>query len=287
MSVKKSSGRKPARPGALALAIVVGAGVAGTYVSVQKVEAADEHPVAQGVTGQGAHPTSTPPSTPALAPSVVPFNAKLHSDNIPLPTGGVRSGGCSGSLIAADWIITAGHCFHDVNMVRTGGKPDFTMNVTIGKISDDDPRGHVVQVVDVRQSPVNDLALARLSTPVTDIKPLTLPDRAPKVGDPLSFAGWGALSATDTLQSDHLKHGRFTVKKVHQYELEIDSVDPRTVENSPCPDDSGSPYFIPDGDQNGQIVAVENNGPDCPQPGLETTARVDAVVTWIHKQLDG
>lgn len=273
----------------MALAIVVGAGLAGAYVSVQKVEAADAHPEASGATGQSAQPGSGagPAPGPALPPRVVPFNAKLHSDNIPLPTGGVRSGGCSGSLIASDWIITAGHCFHDVNMVRTGGKPDFTMNVTIGKVTNADPRGHVVQVVDVRQSPVNDLALARLSTPITDIKPLTLPDRAPKVDDPLSFAGWGALSATDTVQSDHLKHGRFTVKKVHQYELEIDSIDPRTVENSPCPDDSGSPYFIPDGDQNGQIVAVENNGPDCPQPGLETTARVDAVIGWIHKQIDG
>ncbi|MGH9059630.1 MAG: trypsin-like serine protease, partial [Acidimicrobiales bacterium] len=248
--MKKSSGRKPARTGALALAIVVGAGVAGAYVSVQKVEAADAHAetagttgaagttVATGAAGQSARPASA--STPALPASVAPFNAKLHSDNIPLPGGGVRSGGCSGSLIASDWIITAGHCFHDVAMVRTGGKPDFTMDVTIGKVTNTDPRGHVVQVVDVRQSPVNDLALARLSTPVTDIKPLSLPNRAPKVDDPLSFAGWGSLSAAATVQSDHLKRGRFTVKKVHQYELEIDSVDPRTVENSPCPDDSGS-----------------------------------------------
>jgi V8-like Glu-specific endopeptidase len=227
--------------------------------------------------------TSTTPSRPDPGPAL-PFNAKITSQDIPVKGGGVRSGGCSGSLVAPEWIITAGHCFHDVDDVRISGKPSNTITVTVGRLKDSDPGGHSAVVIDVRQSPVNDIALARLSTAVPDIVPLELADTPPTVGQHLRFAGWGSLSSAVVAPSDHLKQGRFAVLTVDETTLEADSTVPRTVENSPCPIDSGAPYFVSDDDRTGTLVAVESSGPPCPQPGRETISRVDVVADWIRRQ---
>jgi hypothetical protein len=259
---------------ALAAAVVMGAGVA--YATVGIDEAA--HSAAAG------SPEPTAPSGTAEPGPVLPFNAKITSQDIPVKGGGVRSGGCSGSLIAPDWIITAGHCFHDVDDVRVSGKPSHTVTVVVGKLKDSDPGGHTAQVVDVRQSPVNDIALARLSAPVPDITPMTLATTAPSVGQQLRFAGWGSLSAAVVAPSDHLKQGRFVVLAVDDVAVEADSAVPRTAENSPCPIDSGAPYFVSEDDRTGTLVAVESSGPPCPQPGREIISRIDVVIDWIRQE---
>src|SRR5215207_1090728 len=41
------------------------------------------------------------------------FSTKLTMTNIPRADGTVYDSACSGALIAPQWIITAGHCFHD------------------------------------------------------------------------------------------------------------------------------------------------------------------------------
>jgi secreted trypsin-like serine protease len=279
----------------VAAAVVVGAGGACAYVTtggkVPVVLSFEAEPAGHGVLTNADEPapqpttTATTKSRPAPS-SILPFNAKLTSTDIPVPGGGVRSGACSGSLIAPEWVVTAGHCFHDVKDVRVGGKPQYTMMVTVGRLKDSDPGGETAQVVDVRQSPVNDLAVVKLSASIDDIVPLTPADKKPTVGQRLQFAGWGSTSATVVAPSDHLKRGQFSVAKVAQTTLEALPVVTRTVENSPCPDDSGAPYFTSDDDRTGVLVAIVNTGPACPQPGREIIARVDVVSDWIHQQTE-
>lgn len=280
-----SGSRSRLRLGAIAIAVVVGAGAAFVYVGT------GDKRVAVGPVERTEPPgpsttttTTTTKAEPAPSP-VLPFNAKLTSQDIPVPGGGVRSGACSGALIAPEWVVTAGHCFHDLDNARIGGKPPFTVTVVVGRLKDSDPGGHTAQVVDVRQSPVNDLAVVRLSEAVDDIAPVTLTDRPPSVGERLQFAGWGSLSAAGLEPSDHLKRGRFTVTSVEPTTLQTEPIGKRTVENSPCPQDSGAPFFVSDDDRTGRLVAVVNTGPPCPQPGPEIVARVDVVADWIRQQI--
>ena len=290
-----TSSRRPrtVRLGAIAVAAVLGAGAACTYTVTTQTRSAHADPPRDAVLTAGsaerpraatAAPTPTT-TTPPKPPPVLPFNAKLTSQDIPTPQGGVRSGACSGSLIAPEWVITAGHCFHDVNEVRVSGPPRYHMTVTVGKLKDSDPGGESAHVVDVRQSPLNDLALIRLDTPITDITPLALANKPPTIGQPLQFAGWGSTSPTVVAPSDHLKRGQFTVAHINATTLDAAPTVTRTVENSPCPDDSGGPFFVSADNITGTLVAIVDNGPACPQPGLEVIARVDVVFTWIHQQM--
>src|SRR5690349_22620486 len=91
------------------------------------------------------------------------FATKLTMTNIPRPDGTFYNSGCSAALIAPQWIITAGHCFHDVNRNPVSGPVPYATTATIGRTDDADTNGHVVSVVADYQSPTNDVAVAKLA----------------------------------------------------------------------------------------------------------------------------
>src|SRR5262245_65684637 len=99
----------------MAAGLVMGAAVAFGYVVTGGTVAWPAEAKAPPSTTKPTVTSSVPPPPP---PPILPFNAKLTSQNIPIAGGGVRSGACSGALVAPSWVVTAGHCFHDLKDAR-------------------------------------------------------------------------------------------------------------------------------------------------------------------------
>lgn len=245
----------------LAAAILTGAAVAATTLMTGSGEAgavANGHDAAQGQ---------------------FPFAVKLTMTNIPKPDGTTYNSACSASLIRSEWIVTAAHCFHDVARNPVSGPPPYQTTATIGVANTDNPSAVTVDVVDVRQSPVNDVALAKLAKPVDGVKPLRIAQTPPAVGDNLTLAGWGATSSVNPAPSTQLRYGKVAVSSLTDTTALVHGVWPQ-ANTSACTYDSGAPYLAEN-----TLVSVVSDGPACPHADGETTARVDVIADWINQQL--
>ncbi|HYS40767.1 MAG TPA: trypsin-like serine protease [Pseudonocardiaceae bacterium] len=106
---------------------------------------------------------------------------------------------CSGSAVAAQWVLTARHCVNSAGMtVLIGAKQlgDGTKAVVDDKIVD----------------PTGDLALLHLTEPVSTTY-VTLADEDPKVGAINEIYGWGKTDPTSG-PADQLKSARVKVTSV-------------------------------------------------------------------------
>jgi secreted trypsin-like serine protease len=209
-----------------------------------------------------------------------PFSTKLTMTDIPRPDGSLDDSACSGALIAPQWIVTAGHCFHDVAGNRVSGPVPYPTTATVGRTDLTATNGHVVAVVEVRQAPRGDVALARLATPITDIVPLAVGTRAPRTGTVVRLTGWGATNSVDPVPVTRLQTGQFIIRRVTGNTILVAGFAP-APDTSACLYDSGAPYFVEDADGAATLVSVETDGPPCPHAQLETTTRADRISDWI------
>jgi secreted trypsin-like serine protease len=171
------------------------------------------------------------------------FTVKLRMTDIPRPDGSHYNSGCSAALIAPQWIITAGHCFHDVNRNPVSGPVPYSTTATIGRTDDADTNGYVISVVEDYQSPTNDIAVAKLASPVYDIRPLGLATQAPRVGEILRITGWGSLTDVNPTMATHLQTGQMKVTSVTDTVVGVVGYAPEPT-TSACVYDSGAPYFV-------------------------------------------
>ncbi|MEV5715426.1 trypsin-like serine protease [Amycolatopsis mediterranei] len=224
---------------------------------------------------------STAPAAWAVAhgsdvpPGQYGFVAKLAMTKIPRPDGSTYSSYCTGALVAPDWVLTTGHCFHDAHRDRVSGKTPYPTTVTLGLTDEATESGIARKATEVLQAKENDVALIRLDSPVTTVTPLTVTRVAPKVGQQLTLAGWGSLTSSDPKPATRLQEGTVAVAKVDPTTLGVRGAAPE-ITTSACTYDSGAPYF-----SGNELVAVEATGPDCPHAGIETTSRADVIADWI------
>ncbi|MFF0380437.1 S1 family peptidase [Actinoplanes missouriensis] len=213
------------------------------------------------------------------------FAVMLTMTGLPAEGGGTRDSWCSGALIAPRWVITAGHCFRDAGGRRIGRTVAERTTAIVGRAEPGGPGGHEVEVVDAVQAEGADVALAELAEAITDVPPIPLADRAPRPGEVLRLAGFGLTGDGDgTRPPKVLQTGTFTVDAVGDTLIEASGRSPR-ADTSPCPHDSGGPYFRQEPGGRVTLVAVVSSGPSCPHTGPDFSARVDSLAGWVNESV--
>jgi secreted trypsin-like serine protease len=213
------------------------------------------------------------------------FSVKLTMTGIPTADGGRRNSACSGALVAPHWIVTAGHCFRDVDGVRVEHPVADLTTATIGRTDLTDPsRGHETEVIAVRQSPTADVALAEIADPVRDVRPIGLSHTAPSPGDILRVTGYGSTTSVNPAPVTWLRTGELEVVSLTDAVVGLHGYAP-APDTTPCPYDSGGPYFVERPRRWPALVAVVSNGPSCPHTETENGARTDNITAWIDEAI--
>uniref|UniRef100_UPI000CD550E9 FG-GAP-like repeat-containing protein n=1 Tax=Streptomyces sp. B226SN101 TaxID=1736043 RepID=UPI000CD550E9 len=188
----------------------------------------------------------------------------------------------TGSLVDAQWILTASSCFAAAGQPAfplPAGAPAQKTTATIGRTDLTGTGGKVVEVTELVSRSDRDLVMAKLAQPVTDIAPVLLADSAPVAGESLRAVGYGR-TATSWVP-DRLHAGTFDVTAAGATTVAV-TRDGGAI----CKGDAGGPALR---EQNGTVLlaAVHSAswgagcfGSDETRPGA-VESRTDDLTDWV------
>ncbi|MBK3528389.1 VCBS repeat-containing protein [Streptomyces sp. MBT67] len=189
---------------------------------------------------------------------------------------------CTGSLVDAQWILTASSCFAAAGQPAfpvPNGAPALKTTATIGRTDLTGTAGKVVQVTELVSRTDRDLVMAKLAEPVTDIAPVLLADSAPVAGESLRALGYGR-TATSWVP-DRLHGGSFAVSATGATTVAV-TRDGGAI----CKGDAGGPALR---EQDGKVLlaAVHSASWQAGCFGSDETrgdaveTRTDDVIDWV------
>lgn len=191
---------------------------------------------------------------------------------------------CSGTLIASDLILTAGHCVPATDTLKMIMVHGFGLKATqremvqkgkIAKVSGwiRHPDYKIVTDAQGGQTAENDIALVRLSEPLTGATVALLPRTGLTLTgtEDVTIAGWGVTSSADRqieIAKRQLGLHKALTKATQTTEKTIAIKGPRNL----CSGDSGGPSFLQT-DKGLVIIGVHSSSNGCFAPGIDDRAQ--------------
>jgi secreted trypsin-like serine protease len=212
---------------------------------------------------------------------------------------GAEVGQCSGTVVAANLVLTAGHCAEDMQngvVNEAAGYQVVTGNVDWAAPVGEEQVSGVSRVIPCpcldRHTMVGDVALLELSTP-TAAPPITLAS-APRAGTEAVFAGWGETYPKEPDQVEQVRAAPTITQRPEWCEREAPAfsprseicvIDPPARQTGACEGDSGGPLLVTEPEAVGgmvQIGVVSHGYGECATTSPSVFTRVDAVAAWIR-----
>ncbi|MFF3741109.1 trypsin-like serine protease [Streptomyces sp. NPDC002566] len=221
----------------------------------------------------------------AVAGKPVTSGDPAYSYTAQLNVGG-STRGCSGTLVDAEWLLTAASCFVDnpaTSLAVPAGKPALQTTAIIGRSDLSGADGAVRTVVELVPRTDRDVVLARLNRPVTNVAPIALATAAPTAGEELQFAGYGRTKTEWAPLRLHT--GAFSVDSSTATTATVTGKDGAAA----CMGDSGGPVVRAAGGTH-QLVALNSRSYQGGCFGIDATvtstgaitARVDDLASWVN-----
>ncbi|MFI6328581.1 trypsin-like serine protease [Micromonospora chersina] len=191
---------------------------------------------------------------------------------------------CTGALVDQNFVVTAKTCLTDGTTPVAAGAPTRPTTVVVGRTNLTTTAGRELAAVAVVPHPDRNLALLRLSAPVTGIAPVTLATAAPAAAETLKVAGYGR-TATEWVP-DRLHAADFTVQAVAADTADIVGA---SAGATICKGDAGGPA-LRDVAGTPQLVAISNTSwqkgclAETETRDGATVTRVDDLGAWIREQ---
>ncbi|MFI1168695.1 trypsin-like serine protease [Streptomyces sp. NPDC020801] len=215
-------------------------------------------------------------AAPATAVSGPQAPDSVSAATARLDIGGQR--GCSATLVAKQWLLTAASCFTDTpGAALAPGAPKLKTTATLG--------GSAQQVMNLVPRTDRDVVLAQLAKPVTGITPVPLAGTAPAAGDEVQAAGFGRTH--EEWVPDQVHAAAFSVQNVGATSIDLAG---KSDGAAICKGDTGGPVLATAGGRTAVagVSSLSWQGGCLGTDPAETrngavAARVDDLASWVQQ----